>query len=59
MSVGIDGEEDVGGLDVPVHDAHLVRVLQRREDRQHDGDGLVRREALFALEIAAQGLAAQ
>ena len=38
-------EQQVLRLDVAMHDAVLVRVLQRLADRRHDGQRLLRREA--------------
>lgn len=40
------GEQDVGGLDVAVQQATVVRVVQRTRDRLHDGTHFVDRHAL-------------
>ena len=50
-------QEDVLGLDVPVHDPLRVRMAERVGDLPRDAHGLVERELLLALEPVAEGLA--
>ena len=46
-------EQDVLGLDVAVHDALVVRVLQRVADLRHDRERLARRERARAQQLRA------
>ena len=51
------GEQDVVGLDVAVHDAVAVRVVQRLGHLAGEPDGVLDRQLDFALQPVAQGLA--
>jgi hypothetical protein len=48
--------QDVLGLDVAMHHALLVRVLQRRGDRLREAHGLIHRQLLLAVDLVSQGL---
>ena len=47
----------VVGLEIPVHDAHGVRGVDRTSDLRDDGGDFVRRERCVALGVALQQLA--
>ncbi len=53
------GEEDVGRLDVAVHQRRAVRDLQRREDAARHAQRLAPADGLLAAEEGLEGLALQ
>ena len=59
VPVGIDGEEDVLGLQVAVDDPLRVRVRERREERQDDRQRVLEREPPLLVHERRERLAAQ
>ena len=47
-------QEDVGRLDVAMHDAQLVRIAERRQDLRQDADDVACRESLVGLEVVLE-----
>ena len=54
LHISLTVDDDVLRLDIPVHDAHLMRELDTGRRLQRDGDGLLRVHASRTLDIVFQ-----
>ena len=54
LHISLTVDDDVLRLDIPVHDAHLMRELDAGRRLQRDGDGLLRVHASRTLDIVFQ-----